>query len=128
MSSLHRNSFVLTLFSIFLICMMNVSLLLRPNLLSWLLYTEYSHSFSRHALCTCIQQSHDRHMTNLPHANSRPVSVRNIVPSTPHFTLRMTSGILEPGLHTATITGVLLERERGGGGGGEEEREMGGRV
>ena len=58
-------------------------------------------------------------MTNLPHANSRPVSVRNIVPSTPHFTLRMTSGILEPGLHTATITGVLLERE----GGGKEERD-----
>ena len=49
-----------TLLSIFLICMMNVSRLLRPNLLSWLLHTSMVHTTSwshdSHMILTCHRQ------------------------------------------------------------------------
>ena len=90
-----------TLLSIFLICMMNVSRLLRPNLLSWLLCRNTRSDEKTQC---------DSHMTvsHLPHANSLPVSVNIMVPSSPHFTLHMTSAILEPGLYTVTSTGWFL--------------------
>ena len=54
---------------------------------------------------TIKHRSHDSH---LPQAKRRPLSVSIIVPSSPHFTLQITSAIFDPGLCTNTSTGWFL--------------------
>ena len=87
-----------TLFNNFFICIMKVSLLFIPILLSTLLIAKIATIMT--TTCTCI--------TYFPQAKTRPISVMNTVLSIPQYTSIATSSILAPGLLNTTSVGTKL--------------------